>query len=304
MLRFLGNPYRFILTVLALSVIVIVAGSMVMPDKTQGQGGQRAWSGTAGMPTDFLIEVTKGNVPGHSIVYKFGKGEVGTSLVPICNSLTYQTPTTAQALEFVSSDANDTAAGSGAREITLIGLDANWNEVTQTLATNGLTAVDLTTDLVRLYRWYVSESGTYATQTAGSHVGILTVRADSAGATWSTIGVTPFPIGQSEIGAFSVPIGYRAYVFIQELQVDSTKVVDAIFFRRSRANDITAPFGAMRALANFIGVSGNMNPNTNAPQDGFTVVGEAADIGYMAKVASGTASISVVFEILLVKDGY
>ncbi len=270
----------------------------------QGQGGQPAWQGTAGMPTKFLIEVMKGNVPGHILVHKFGKATVGTTLTPICASLVYQTPTTAQALEFVSSDANDTAAGTGAREITILGLDENWQEVTQTLVTNGTTAVDLTTDLVRLYRWYVSESGSYATQTVGSHAGVLTIRADGAGATWSLIGITPFPIGQSEIGAYTIPVGYRAFVFIQELQVDSTKTVDAIFFQRTRANDISAPFGTMRALANFIGISGQINPNTNAPQNGFTEVGEAADIGYMAKVTSATADISVVFEILLVKDGY
>lgn len=297
----------FILTLLSMAVVAVVAANVFvykMP-ATQAGGGQPAWQGTVGTPNDFLIEVVKGNVPGHRLVYKFGKATVGTTLVPICRSLSYRTPTTATALEFVSSDANDTAAGTGAREITLIGLDTNWREVTQTLATNGTTAVDLTTDLIRLYRWYVSESGTYANQATGSHVGSLTIREDGAGQTWSIIGIAPFPIGQSEIGAYTVPVGERAYVFIQELQVDSTKTVDAIFFQRKRANDIVAPFGAMRALANFVGISGNINPNTHAPQDGFNqAVGEATDIGYMAKVASATADITVIFEILLIKDGY
>lgn len=296
---------RYLILFLALAAVVALNVFVPTTERSvQGQGGQPAWQGTPGTPNDFLIEVVKGNVPGHSIVYKFGSATVGTTLVPICASLNYRTPTTAQALEFVSASANDTALGTGAREITLMGLDANWNEVVQTIATNGLTAVDLPTNLVRLYRWYVSESGSYANQTVGSHAGVLTVRADGAGETWSTIGITPFPIGQSEIGAYTVPMGYRAYVFIQELQVDSTKTVDAIFFQRKRANDIVAPFGAMRALANFVGISGSINPNTHAPQNGFTAIGEAADIGYMAKVTSATAHISVIFEILLIKDGY
>ncbi len=295
------NKYIYLL------IPILVAGLLCLVPVTEsvkGGGGQPAWQGSPGMPLSFLIEVTKGNVPGHRMVHKFGKATVGTTLTPICASLVYQTPTTAQALEFVSASADDTAAGTGAREITVIGLDGNWAEVTQTLATNGLTAVPLTTDLVRLYRWYVSGSGSYATQAVGSHAGVLTIRAASAGATWSIIGVTPFPIGQSEIGAFTIPIGERAYVFIQELQVDSAKTVDAIFFQRTGANIISAPFDAMRAVANFIGISGDINPNTNAPQNGFTSVGEATDIGYMAKVTSATADISVAFEILLVKDGY
>ncbi len=295
---------KCLIFILVLAVFAAGTGLFKAQQTTHAQGGQPAWQGTVGTPNNFLIEVVKGNVPGHRLIYKFGRANVGTTLVPICNSLNYRTPTTALALEFVSSDANDTSAGTGAREITLIGLDANWAEVTQTLATNGLTAVDLPTNLVRLYRWYVSESGSYATQLVGSHAGVLTVRVDGGGETWSSIPITPFPIGQSEIGAFTVPIGERAYVFVQELQVDSTKTVDAIFFQRKRANDIAAPFGTMRALANFIGISGSINPNTHAPQDGFTTIGEATDIGYMAKVASATASITVIFEILLIKDGY
>ncbi len=295
---------RIVTAFLLLAVAIIICGNIFSPQPSQGQGGQPAWQGTPGTPNDFLIEVVKGNVPGHRVVYKFGNATVGTSLVPITASLNYRTPSTAQALEFVSSDANDTALGSGAREITFIGLDDSWTEVTQTIATNGLTAVDLPTDLVRLYRWYVSQSGSYATQSIGSHQGVLTVRADGAGETWSTIAVTPFALGQSEIGAYTVPIGERAYVFIQELQVDSTKTVDAIFFHRGRANTSVAPFGVMHARASFIGISGSINPNTHAPQNGFTAIGEAADIGYMAKVATATADISVIFEILLIKDGY
>ncbi len=295
---------RYFILFLLLAVVVAVNVFVPTERATHAQGGQPAWQGTVGTPNDFLIEVVKGNVPGHSMVYKFGSAVVGTTLVPITASLNYRTPTTAQALEFVSSDANDTALGTGAREITFMGLDEDWNEIVQTVATNGLTAVDLPTNMVRLYRWYVSQSGSYADQLVGSHAGILTVRADGAGATWSTINVTPFPKGQSEIGAYTVPIGYRAYVFIQELQVDSTKTVDAIFFHRSRANTIVAPFGVMHARANFVGISGSINPNTHAPQNGFTALGEASDIGYMAKVATATAAISVVFEILLIKDGY
>ena len=116
---------------------------------------------------NFYAEVAKGNVPKHSLVHKFGAHTLTTTLEPICFSGFYRTPTTATALEFVSSSTNDTSAGTGAREVTVIGLDSSWNEVSQTVTTNGTTAVALSTDLIRLYRWYVSSSGTYATQTTG-----------------------------------------------------------------------------------------------------------------------------------------
>lgn len=249
---------------------------------------------------DFLLEAHKGNVAGHAVVHKFGHGLVGTTLVPVTQTLDYKTPTTATALEFVSSSANDTSAGSGAREITIVGLDSSWNEVSQTLVTNGTTAVALTTNLTRLYRWYVSSSGTYATSTTGSHAGTLTIRGSGAGATWSTIGITPFPLGQSEIGCYSVPTGKTAYILSQSIEADSSKTVDVFFFKRENADDVTTPFsGSMRIVERFNAVQGGVHITHASAKN--PMVGPC-DIGYMAKVSTGTADVSVEFEILLVDN--
>jgi hypothetical protein len=257
--------------------------------------------GTSGNPTQFLIEVAKGNVPGHTLVHKFGKGNVGTTLVPITNSLVYTMPTTAIALEFVSSSTSDDAASTGAREVTIVGLNAAWEEVTQVIATDGTTPVAIPTSLTRLYRWYVSGSGTYATATANSHVGTLTIRVASAGATWSTIGILPRPVGQTQIACYTVPTGFRAFVFIQEIRVDSTKSAYISMFIRNNADDVVIPFPALRLSANFVGISGVATADTNAPRDGFEA---PADIVFMGKIASGTAEIVVDFEILLIQEGY
>lgn len=259
------------------------------------------WLGTKSLPAKFLIEVAKGHVPGHSIVHKFGKGTVGTTLVPITNSLEYRTPTTAIALEFVSSDANDTAAGSGAQEITIQGLNSDWQLFTQVIATNGATPVPLPTNMTRLFRWFVSGSGTYATTTAHSHAGTLTIRVASAGATWSTIGILPRPVGQSQIACYTVPEGFRAFVYTHEIRVDSTKSADISMFVRNSADIIAAPFPALRLAANFIGISGIAQSDTNAPRNGFE---SPTDILFMGKIASGTADVVIDFEILLIEDGY
>lgn len=250
--------------------------------------------------TDFLVEVAKGNVSGHSIVHKFGEASVGTSLVPVCESGFYRTPTAATELEFLSDSANDTSAGSGAREVTVLGLNASWAEVSQTVTTNGTTPVTLTTDLVRLYRWYVTSTGTYATQSAGSHAGTMTIRESGGGDTWSVIGTSPFTEGQSEIGAYTIPTAVTGYVLSQTLIVDSTKAVDAIFFQRPNADDVSSPYsGAMRLINKFIGVTGEVIIKPRSPVGPF--VGPC-DIGFMAKVGSSTGDVSVDFELLLVDD--
>jgi hypothetical protein len=252
-------------------------------------------------PTDFYTEVEKGRVPGHSIVHKFGHGVVGTTLAPLTISGVYQVPTVATSLEFVSSDVNDTFLGSGARTIQFTGIDENWNETVFTIETNGTTAVPLPTDLLRLYTWDVLTSGTYATGLAGSHVGALTVRAAEAGATWSIIENAPFPAGRSEIGAYTVPNGVRAYIIQQELHGDSVKSVDVFLFKRTGADIIVAPFSPMTTLSHWVGISGINATDFKAPVDGLPA---KTDIGYMGLISNGTGNISVHFSILLIADGY
>ena len=100
----------------------------------------------------------------------------------------------------------------------------------------------MSTNLIRLYRWYVSSSGTYATQSAGSHVGDLTIRASGAGAIWSTIPNTPFPSGQSEVGCYTIPTGYTGYLLTKNIFTDTSKTADIFFFKRENADDVSAPY--------------------------------------------------------------
>lgn len=97
-------------------------------------------------------------------------------------------------------NAADTAAGAGAREVTLIGLDASGNVVTEAIATNGISASSATTNsFIRLYRAYVSASGTYATAAAGSHTAAIVIENSAGGTDWLTIDATSFPLAQSEV---------------------------------------------------------------------------------------------------------
>lgn len=250
---------------------------------------------------DWLRLVSVGEIPGWETIHKFGAATVGTTIVPIAQSLVYQTPITAQALEFVSSSANDTAAGSGARSVTIIGLDSNWAEVSQTINTNGLTAVPLTTNLTRLYRWYVETSGSYATQSTGSHAGILTIRGASTGPTWSTIPVTPFPRGQSQIGAYTIAANHTAWLISKNVYIDSTKTVDLYFFRREYADTTSAPYSAMKVVSERVGTSGQLPSNFVSLKDGFR---GACDVGFMGVVSASTAALSVEFELLVRDDSY
>lgn len=248
----------------------------------------------------WYLKVAEGEVPGYSLIHKFGAGTLTTTMKPITNAGTFQTPTTAQSLEIVSSSANDTAAGTGAQAVTFIGVDTNWNEVElATVELNGTTAVALGETRFRVYRWYVSRSGTYATESAGSHAGILTLRGAGGGTTWDTMPISPFPVGQSQIGVVTIPDGYEARLLSKNIFVDSTKTADIYFFKRDNADDLVTPYsGIMRLVEREVGISGGYDLTTVAPKGPFT---GPCDVGFMGVMSVGTSECSVEFEMLLKK---
>ena len=75
--------------------------------------------------------------------------------------------TAAHPIQVVSASANDTSAGSGAQEVTLTGLDANYNFLQETLEMNGTTPVVTAHSFLRINKAEVTESGTFNSPNAG-----------------------------------------------------------------------------------------------------------------------------------------
>jgi hypothetical protein len=237
----------------------------------------------------------------NSLVHKFGQNDaVSTTFVPVARGGVYQTPQVGSATALrvkAGGNENDTAAGSGAREVTLIGLDASGNEQTVAVATNGASASTATTETwIRLYRAYVSKSGTYATASAGSHSADIVIEDSAGSADWATIHSTDFARSQTEIAVYSVADGKTAYVLSAFVFADTSKTTELIFFQRTGILQTAAPYDAMRILyeEKFAGGEATLNPRSP-----MTIAGPA-DIGFMAKINTGTATVECDFEILLV----
>jgi hypothetical protein len=251
---------------------------------------------------NFSLEVADGNVPGYSVVHKFGRHDaVGTTFEPISMGGGYQTPQAASAttLRVKAGNANDTAAGSGAREITLVGLDETGAEVTEALATAGTSASSATTaTFMRLYRAYVSDSGTYSTSTTGSHTADVTIENGAGGTDWLTIDSTDYPRGQSEVGAYTVPLTKTAYIQSIRISVDSTKTATVMLLKRENILEAAAPYSAMRLQMQFGGVTGEAIVRLDTPMGPFPAL---TDILFMAK-AGTPAEVDVDFEIILIDE--
>lgn len=249
--------------------------------------------------SNYLVNSKK---PITNVVQKFGRNEdIGTSFEPIAIGGIYRTPQVASAtkLRVKAGNAADTAAGNGARKIFIQGLDETGALVSEELTTAGESAsANSTNDYLRLFRAYVSESGTYATQSAGSHAAAIVIE-DSAGSNdWLTIDVTDYPKGQSEVGVYSIPLGSEAYLVAANIFVDTNKAVDVILFQRQSILQTAAPYEAMREVEYYAGVSGSFDVSPGLPIGPFP---ELTDIGFMAK-ASQSSVASVDFELILIDN--
>ena len=253
--------------------------------------------------SDFGVDVAKGEVPGHSVIQKFGRNSaVSSSFVPICLSAFYRTPTSNTALEVVSTDVDDTFLGAGARTIYYEGLQVQSGSlvvVSDVVELDGTTPVALPDSLIRLYRWYVASSGVYASQSAGSHQGDLTIQESGAGNVWSKIENNGFPRAQSQIGAYTVPTGYTAYVSKISYSVESDKEADILMFKREGVLNTSAPYNAMNLVTEINSATGNYTVEYRTPLK----FEEETDFGFLGKLKANTGPMTVDFEIKLVQNG-
>lgn len=252
----------------------------------------------------FNFNIAAGDVANTTHVHKFGRHEgIGTSFVPVAIGGIWRTPQVANAttLRVKAGNANDTALGTGAREITLEVLDETGALVTEAIPTAGESAgAASTVTAIRLNRAYVSESGSYATVAGGSHAASIVVENGSGGTDWGTIVFEDStPRGQTEIGAYTVPLGNTAYISNLIVSGDSTKISEFLFYQRRDILQTAAPYSSMRVVVELGGVAGEEEVNTDIPLGPFPAL---TDLFFLGKSAAGTPEVDVDFEIILVAD--
>ena len=190
-------------------------------------------------PTDFYTEVAKGNVVGHSAINKFGHNNAATSGDDVWGGGgTYVFyPTAAVAVDIISTSTADDTGGTGGIQVTVTGLDVNWEEASETITLNGTAAVQLSTAFVRMYRAFVYEAGT-----GNVNAGDITVyaRATGSGVTAGDIGIfIGASEGQTQHAIYTVPAGKNGYFVKGYVAVASDKKVAeaALFQWKARMNN-------------------------------------------------------------------
>jgi hypothetical protein len=248
--------------------------------------------------TDFLIEVQRGNVTGHSMVHKFGKNSAvpngswaHISLTPF-STANFRTSAISMRVK-AGGDVADTLAGAGARKVTVQGIDSNFAESLEEIDLAGVAASGATTATFwRVHRAWVSEVGTYG----AANTDDIVIEDSGGGADFITIAADE---GQSQYTGWTVPVGKTAYLLGVHITVDASKAADIRCFVRKNIDVISAPMNAKRLKLFYDGILGGFDYRPYGPE---LAIPEKSDIWFEARGGGAATEVSCDFELYLVDD--
>lgn len=159
----------------------------------------------------FELQVSRNQIMGHRVVNVFGyNADIDTALETVWPQGGVLTrPAAALAMTVSSSSTDDDAAGTGARTVVIQGLDADYNEVSETVELDGQTAVTMATEMIRVNYMFVASAGSGNTAAGTIYVGTGTVTSGVPATIYNMIGLG---YNASLTGSYTVPAGHTGYV--------------------------------------------------------------------------------------------
>ena len=227
-------------------------------------------------PTPHLLfDIAQGKMYDSAAVNIFGfNREIGTAFETIWNDGgTYLYPSSALAMTIVSSSASDTM------QVLVVGLDASYNEVRQTVTLNGTGSVAIPTALFRINSAIIL---------SGSNVGNITIA--SGGVTYGYIEAT---LGTTQACIYTVPAGYDLYLFRITANSATTNGQKYLFIR----NVTRASNGRTLRVSEATFAMSQVNYDRQVPFK----IEEKTDFQFEAKSSSSTNEVAIFVEAVLVK---
>ena len=250
-----------------------------------------------GTTEPFELQISRGQIPGHKLKFKFGNNpSVSDSVETIWSEGgLYVYPTSATQMTVSSSSANDTAAGTGARTVRIEGLDADYNEISEDIILNGQTPVTTVKSYLRINRGVVLTAGS-----GGKNAGII-----RAGTGTVTSGVPANVFlsidgdgdNQTLMCLWTVPAGYTAFMVQTNVSTGNASQTPALL----DTSIVARPFGGVFNTQERITLKdGNQLQGYNFPLR-FT---EKTDIEARAQSSSGavTFNCSASLEFIYIKN--
>lgn len=247
-------------------------------------------------------EISRGALGNYGRRIKFGYNpDIDTAAVEDLNyfgDLTYLT--SASTFTITSDSANDAAAGTGAREVYINYLDANYEEQIGMVIPTGLSGAASTFSGLRVLSAWCGECGT-----GGTNAGNIAITATTGG---TTQGYIPLGRGQTEQIAYTVPAGYTAFFIHGSFSVSETtggalKETDAFIEADIRLynEDSTNNYECWRTLFQIM-LNNRGTGYADIPQPLTNPIPEKTDVRIRSGVGANDTRVTARLFIKLVKN--
>lgn len=181
-------------------------------------------------PTELLYDIQRGIYLGKSIVSVFGTNDdvdaAIEDLIPWGGTYAFQTA--AVPMQVISTSALDDGAppGTGARTVTVTGLNGSFAVISETVTMNGVTAVPLVNSYRRINSFVVDTAGS-----TGVNQGTIDVRVTAGAVIQSRILGSE---GSARTGVYTVPTSKVAYIVSANaaLKRVTAETIDVVVYSR------------------------------------------------------------------------
>ena len=272
--------------------------------------------GADGVNMGFQEAAALGLINGVSNIKKFGTvlfgstGEEYTVWAAAENGFEIKPyPTAAISVDVSSESANDTLAGTGARKVTIYGLDANYVDVSETVELAGQTRVSTTQTFLRIFRANVTEVGS-----GGMNEGNIWVYDDTETSVISGVpqtdalkeGLILAGAGQTQKAFYTVPAGYVYLLHDAEGILTTSKANASIRITmqmRLYNENSTNNYESWRDVA-LGGLDANGSSMATLKSDVLQYFPEKTDIRILAESSVTAVELNVRFEGNLISMDY
>ena len=235
-----------------------------------------------GTSEPFELQVARGQVAYHSALHKFGAvpqmsinttgtvWDINDTLYP------WSSLTSASTLTVDRASASDAD-----KVITIVGLDGDYNEITENVTLSSPTGNATTKSFIRVYRAYMYNG-------SATNVGNIDIKISTTVIARITAGK-----GQTLMAVYTVPAGYTAYLKQGVMSVKSGADATGDFFVRYGGET------AFRIAHTFEVASAEYFYEFYVP----FALPEKSDIDVRASVRSNNARVTAAFDMILIKNG-
>jgi len=234
-----------------------------------------------GTSEPFELQVSRGQIPGHSVLHKFGAvpamsinttgtiWDIDDTLYPWSALTTAGTLTVDRAS---ASDAN--------KVITIQGLDADYNQISENVTLTNATGNPTTLSFIRVYRAFMHNG-------SAANVGNINIKIST-----TTIARITAGKAQTLMGVYTVPAGFSLYLTQGVMSVQSGADATGNFFVRYGGQT------AFRIAHTFEVASAEYFYAFHAPFK----LPEKSDIDIRADLRSNNARITAAFDAYLIQE--